>query len=382
MLKINQYNMISTTDFLNEKLNESSINRDYLDSLLKSIVDMLIIFDNDFNIQFVNAKTCQLLHHNQFDLIGQPINILFPKSQQRFLNRLLEDILFEEHLYNRETQFKLKERKSLPVSISLSVLKNNQNSTGYLLIAKDIKQLLLATDALKQKNKELKTFVYRVSHDLKGPLASISGLLGLVEQEKESVEIYRHYFNLIKNSTEKLERTLSGLLEIGVASNNNPTYSNFNVRECIEDVVRSFEGYPGRGQVILLISANRDIELNTEEKTFRSILQNLVENSIKYRKNNTDDAVTKISARKYKNGVKIKVKDNGQGMDKQVQNRAFDMFYRGNQGSQGSGLGLFIVKSNIERLGGEIKIKSRPDHGTEMWVYLPTFPTEAVNRKV
>ena len=61
------------------------------------------------------------------------------------------------------------------------------------------------------------------------------------------------------------------------------------------------------------------------------------------------------------------------GMSRQIQQRAFDMFYRGNQSSEGSGLGLFIVKSNVEKLGGEIKIKSQIDHGTEMWVYLPSF---------
>jgi signal transduction histidine kinase len=165
------------------------------------------------------------------------------------------------------------------------------------------------------------------------------------------------------------------LLEIGLSASNKINFSNFNVRECIEDVMKSFEGYPGSKEVILLLSSNKDLDITTEEKTFRSIMQNLIENSIKYRKRNINDAVTKISARRYKSGIKIKVKDNGQGMDKQVQSRAFDMFYRGNQGSEGSGLGLFIVKSNIERLGGEIKIKSRADHGTEMWVYLPTAKT-------
>ncbi len=370
--------MISTLRPLSTKTSNAQVAQDYVDSLLKSIVDMLVIFDKNFNIQSVNTKACQLLNQHQFDLIGQPIDVLFPKSQRKFLAKLQYDILFDEHLYNLETQFKASKKKNLPVSLSFSVLKSNNTTTGYLLIAKDLKQFLLATDTLKQKNKELKTFVYRVSHDLKGPLASITGLLELLEQEEESVETFKYYMQLIKTSSQKLEKTLTGLLELGVSSNKGPAYSKINLKACIEDVANSFEGYPGRNQMDMLISVNNELEINTEEKTFRSVIQNLMENSIKYRKPEADDAVTKVSARKYRNGIKIKVKDNGQGMSRQVQSRAFDMFYRGNQGSEGSGLGLFIVKSNVERLGGEIRIKSQPGHGTEMWIYLPSFARNIV----
>ena len=356
---------------INTRLNLQKLNQNYVDSLVKSIVDMLIIFDVDFRILLVNEKTCQLLNRKEEDLIGMHISELFLKRQKKFLARLLTEVFDEEHTYNRETQFKVRGKKSLPVSISFSLIKNELDLVGFLLIAKDIQQFLMATDALKQKNDELETLVYRVSHDLKGPLASVAGLFQLLKHEEETLDTLKYYLNLIQESTVKLENTLSGLLEIGLSSNGSLTNHEFNVRDCLADLMTGFNSYPGREDVILLLSANRELTINTEEKTFRSVLHNLIENSIKYRKPYITDAVTKISARKYKNGVKIKVKDNGQGMSRQVQRRAFDMFYRGNQLSEGSGLGLFIVKSNLEKLGGEIRIKSQIDHGTEMWIYLP-----------
>ena len=349
------------------------ITESYVDSLLGSVADMLIIFDDKFTIRFVNNRVCQLLNFSRETLLGQDISQLFLKRSHKFLARLQKDVQIEEHVYNRENRFRVRNKKSLPVSISFSILKDNDRSIGYVLLAKDIKQFLLATDALEQKNEELKTLVYRVSHDLKGPLASVTGLFELLDYEDEDIEVLKHYLKLIKESTRKLERTLNGLLELGLSTNVNLISHGFNVRACIEDIIQSFEGYPGRENVIILLSANPEININTEEKVFRSIIQNLIENSIKYRKHHISDAVTKVSARKYKNGIKIKVKDNGQGMSRQIQQRAFDMFYRGNQSSEGSGLGLFIVKSNVEKLGGEIKIKSQIDHGTEMWVYLPSF---------
>lgn len=340
---------------------------------MKSMADMLIIFDKSCRVSIINERACQSFNRKAEDLTGKHINELFPKRQKKFLDTLLLDIMENDHIHDQETQFKVRGRRNLSVSISLSLIKNGSDLDGFLLIAKDIQHFLMTTDALKQKNEELETLVYRVSHDLRGPLASVTGLFQLLEHEEETLDNLKYYLGLIQETTTKLENTLSGLLEIGLSSNGSLMNHEFNVRSSIQDILASFNGYPGHEDVILLFSANQELTINTEEKTFRSVLQNLIENSIKYRKPHITDSVTKISARKYKNGIKIKVKDNGQGMSRQVQRRAFDMFYRGNQISEGSGLGLFIVKSNIEKLGGEIRIKSQVDHGTEMWVYLPNF---------
>lgn len=100
----------------------------------------------------------------------------------------------------------------------------------------------------------------------------------------------------------------------------------------------------------------------------------MIENSIKYRKlSRLGPTVISVTACSQKNRITLAVKDNGQGMDKNVSKRAFDMFYRGNENSRGSGLGLFIVKSNIEKLGGEIKMKSKVSEGTEIKIFLPSI---------
>jgi len=99
----------------------------------------------------------------------------------------------------------------------------------------------------------------------------------------------------------------------------------------------------------------------------------LVENGIKYHSPRNHASFLKISAKNARGGLDLIVKDNGEGMDKSVLDRAFDMFFRGNQSSSGSGLGLFIVKTNVEKLGGELKVKSKPKEGTEVRIYLPSL---------
>lgn len=363
--------MEALTEIQTDKNILSSICKDNTNTLLKNMSDMYIILDDEFHIKYINQKTCQITKQKRDILSGQHVGILFPKNQVAFLSSLMEEIYLKDKVYNKNTFFKVLGQKSIPVSISLSSLTDGDKQMGYLMIARDNIQDYTINNSLQEKNKELETFVYRVSHDLKGPLASIRGLLELVEKEEEDIPIYKYYVQLIKKSTQKLEATLSGLLEIGLSTNKKINCATFNIKDCIEDIIKSFEGYPGIKNVILLLSVNKELCINTEEKTLRSILQNLIENSIKYRKPNVDDSVTKISARKYKDGIKIKVKDNGQGMDKQVLNKAFDMFFRGNHSAEGSGLGLFIVKSSVQRLGGQLKVNSKVDHGTETWIYLP-----------
>lgn len=338
-------------------------------NILSNSTDIVLVFDEYLNVCFANACALNHLNFNKEDILSQHITQVFPKRQHKLLETIIERAEEGFSVQDRRSFLHVRSKRNIPVSVSLSLL--NSNQPKYLLVAKDQRQYIKATDALKQKNEDLKTLIYRASHDLKGPLASVKGLFNLLKSESESVETYKQYLLLIEKSVNKLEDTLAGLLEVGLSSKNELQFLPINIRSYLEEIVGRFDNYPGRNEVLIHLTANDDLSIHTEKKIFQSIFQNLVENSIKYRKTNQNDAVTKISARRYKNGVKIKVRDNGLGMDRNLQKRAFDMFYRGHEHSEGSGLGLFIVKNNTEKLGGEINVKSSPNMGTEIWVYLP-----------
>ena len=154
------------------------------------------------------------------------------------------------------------------------------------------------------------------------------------------------------------------------------TITEVALRPLLESVVDEFDHYPDRAEVFIHLTANQQLQVTTDERVVASTIRNVLDNSIKFRKTNASDSVIKISARSYKNGIKIKVKDNGLGMDRNMQRRAFDMFYRGHEHTKGSGLGLFIVKSNVEKIGGTVEIKGQPFLGTEVCVYIPNRPTQ------
>jgi PAS domain S-box-containing protein len=332
--------------------------------------DLLIACDNDFIIQYTNIKVQEKLGYSKKQLIGMHVNDLIFGSKPKG-HLIIGSLAYAELPYEFEIDISHKRKNSCaPYAITLSRITQHHDA-GYILIAKDISQVKRATRALEDKNAELETLIYRISHDLKGPLASMKGLLELIELEggENDVAENLNYLQLVKKSSQKLEDTLVGLLQLGLAKKENIVYEEINLKEWIKEVISGFDNFPGRGQVIIHLTANEDLTLKTEPKMFTSVIQNLIENSIKYRKVNTNDSVTKVSVRKYKKGIKIKVKDNGMGMDNDMQKRVFDMFYRGHQHTEGTGLGMFIVKTHVEKLGGTISISSTPQVSTEVTLF-------------
>ena len=343
----------------------------YIASLIKGIADMVLIFDESYRVIYANQMVEELLCVPSDDLVGNSIYDFFPKRQFEFLQSLLQETMAKEQVYNRRTQFLTGKSQKVPVSISFSVLAMDGEIEGFMLVAKDNRHLMQATDALKQKNEQLERLFYRMSHDLQGPLSSIQGMLELAGMEEEVPENLNAYLNYIQSSANKLKHTLHSLMELQYANEKDATITEVSLRSMLESVIDEFERYPGRDQVLFHLTANPNLKIATDERVVANSVRNIIENSIKFRKTNTSDSVTKISVRNYKDGVKIKIKDNGLGMDRTMQKRAFDMFFRGHEHAEGSGLGLFIAKSNVEKLGGEIMLKGQPFLGTEVSIYIP-----------
>ncbi|MGB3587386.1 MAG: PAS domain-containing sensor histidine kinase [Tunicatimonas sp.] len=343
----------------------------YVASIVKGIADMVLIFDQDCKVVYANQKAGDLLQTVPEDLVGSNICEFFPDKQSEFLQALLQEAMEKDQVYNRSTLFQFKSGKKIPVSISFSTLALDDELEGYMLVAKDNRHLTQATDALKQKNEQLARLFYRMSHDLQGPLASIQGLLELTKMEVSDTQEITTYLTHIQSSTDKLKYTLQGLMQLQYEEEESAV-TKVSVRHLLETVIDDLDDYPGREEVLVHVTANTKHTTTTDEHILTSILKGIVENSIKFRKTNASDTVIKVSVRAYKEGIKIKVKDNGLGMDRAMQQRAFDMFYRGHGHVKGSGLGLYVAKTAIEKLGGEIVIKSQPFLGTEVSIYIPS----------
>ena len=223
---------------------------------------------------------------------------------------------------------------------------------------------------IEEQNQQLDIFAYRASHDIKGPLKSITALSGLAQitvQDPEALEL----FKLINTSSVKLDKLVTEMLLLAKDSKSELSIFEVNTNAVIEEILRelkSVEGYEGMGITQALAP---HLTIHTDKTLFHSIVQNLIENAIKYSDKTKNKRTLHITTQAEGNEFEISFKDNGIGIDEQFHEKVFSSFFRNSHDSNGTGLGLYIVKQNIIKLGGTISLQSKVGEGSTFTVYLP-----------
>ncbi len=227
---------------------------------------------------------------------------------------------------------------------------------------------------LLETNQELDTFFYKASHDLKGPLASVMGIVNLARLEMQN-ELIDKYFGMIETSVKRLDRTLMDLIELARTRKGSSKLSEINLKSIIEEIMNSLKHVPDFNRINFEIKVDHNLELIADKVLLHSVFQNLIHNAINYC--NHQSPWVRISVVSKKNGIEFEVADNGKGIPDQIKSRVFEMFYRGHPDSTGSGLGLFIVKNALEKMKGSINLESTMEQGTIFTVFIPKATIEA-----
>lgn len=225
-------------------------------------------------------------------------------------------------------------------------------------------ELVNVNNKLKKTLKQLDQFVYSASHDLSAPLKSILGLVHIAKLENKNNNSHEH-LNYIEKSIFKQEKVIKDLLQYSRNNKNDITSTPIELSKLIEDVISELSYYPGFDQV--KIDTNLEIDqILFDEPRLHMIINNLLSNAIKYRDVDKETSFINIASQILDDHWEIEVEDNGVGIEKDQQSKIFDMFYRANEASDGSGLGLFIVAEAVEKLNGNIKVQSKINFGTKI----------------
>ncbi|MEJ1237386.1 tetratricopeptide repeat-containing sensor histidine kinase [Chryseolinea sp. T2] len=220
---------------------------------------------------------------------------------------------------------------------------------------------------IEQKNAELDSFFYRVSHDLKGPLSSLLGLHNLVQTEVGDNKALK-FFDLYNGQVNRMNNIVMGLINLTQIKNTKQLKAKIDFNKLVDECVESCH-YLDQSTNVVITKNIEQVEFESEWAIINSILQNLIENAIKYGRTDITPKVD-ISIFAEGNQLVIEVKDNGQGIPEQHVNFIFDMFYRANDKVKGSGLGLYILKRAVERLHGTIAVDSELNVGSVFTVKL------------
>ena len=260
---------------------------------------------------------------------------------------------------------------ALPVGIGDSELLTIVSFTDVTELNRFQKELVRKNTELQKVNAELDNFVYRVSHDLRSPLLSIEGILGLMEDDDLDPEV-REYHKLIRTSVGRMDSSIKDILEYSRNSRVELKIERFNIKKMVEAIFADHKFYGGN-PMELQFTPECDSYLESDKTRINTLFRNLIGNAVKYRRN-VPDSFVRFGMSTHKKQVVITLTDNGKGIEKMKIKKVFDMFYRGSSDSVGSGLGLYICKEIITKLQGKISLTSEVGQGTMVTITLPLKP--------
>jgi PAS domain S-box-containing protein len=227
-------------------------------------------------------------------------------------------------------------------------------------------------DQLQKANAELDQFVYSVSHDLRSPLLSVKGLIKLIFELPDLSTDVEQYLKMVDKSIFRLDDTIREILDYARNAKQELVIERFDLQEMVEEiytelrysVVESF-------QFQSCISTSAYID--SDRSRMQILLRNIIGNSVKYRRTDIENPYVSFCLEKRDQEWILEIEDNGEGISEQNIQKVFDMFYRATNTGVGTGLGLYICKEIVEKLGGRIEVRSKLKEGTVTTIFLPEF---------
>ncbi len=279
---------------------------------------------------------------------------------------------------------------AIGLGILIQTLITQQKTQSRLrqMVEEKIKQVRSSEDELKLKNQqllslnqELDQFVYSVSHDLKAPLSSIKGLIDIVALA-QTTEEREPLFALMASSVDRLKDFIGDLEAVARNKRIAIERQEIDLKELICSSIETLRfSEEAKAVEIQHEIAQDSSKFISDPNRISVVLNNLLSNGVRYRKEYFNDSFVHIKAKVQEGNLTLTVEDNGIGIHPNRIHKVFEMFEKGDSQKKGSsGLGLFIVKETVSKLNGEVSVESQVNQGTTFTVKLPSLE-EAPNNE-
>ena len=328
----------------------------------------------------VNRMLCEMLGYEMKDFLNKTFqDITYPDDLDLDLSQM--NMLLEGKIpaYSMEKRYYRIDKQVIWVLLSVTLVRDQQNVPLYFVSQiKDInerKNMELerdkALEIIQTQNGRLLNFAHIVSHNLRSHAANIQMITSMIGEEEDLAE-QENLISLLGVNALNLQETLEHLNEVvDVGSDGAENQKTLNLLNEINKVKNVLLPSLQQVNAKLVIQVAPEIVIATDQAYLESILLNLLTNSIKYRKPNRNLQIN-VLAKLEKNKLVLKIKDNGLGIDLGVNgSKIFGMYntFHGNKDARG--IGLFLVKNQVEGMRGTISVKSKPAVGTTFEIVLP-----------
>lgn len=221
---------------------------------------------------------------------------------------------------------------------------------------------------LERTNTDLDSFLYSTSHDLRAPVASLMGLINLGKMEIKEQKA-KEYFDMMEGRIKKLDAIFGDILEYSRSQKSKLQLDKVDLIPLLEDIREEHQFMTRSKHVKMTFPEEKSFMLMSDKAQLKIVFNNLISNAIKY-SDPQKTSFVKVRAYRSLHDVVIEVEDNGLGIPKESIAKIFDMFYRAHNKTEGSGLGLFIVKQALGKINGTISLTSEENQGSTFVIRL------------
>ncbi len=342
--------------------------------LLESAPDAMIIADREGKIVLVNQQAVSLFGYTEKEITGQYVEILIPAMDRDkhvgHRARYYQEPKVRSMGAGLELYAIRKDESRFPVEISLSPL---PTSEGMLVAAaiRDISERKKAEEDLRQLNKELESFTYSVSHDLRSPLRIIDGYADMLRSDyaDQFDEDGTRYVEVIKSNARRMGQLIDDLLNLSHTGRKELLMHQTQMNRLVQLIID--EQFALHGQRTEVIQDKLEPAF-CDSSLIKQVWSNLIGNAFKY-SSKKEQPVVKIRSERNGSEIIYSVNDNGVGFDMQYAGKLFGVFQRLHKITEfdGTGVGLALVKRIIHKHKGRIWAESEPGKGATFFFSLP-----------
>ncbi|MFA6094443.1 MAG: ATP-binding protein [Candidatus Paceibacterota bacterium] len=368
---------------MNEPTN--TISSELFKNAVEQAFDHIFITDKEGTIIYVNHVGEKMTGYTKEEIIGHKPSLWGGVMPQNFYKELWKTILIEKKNFSYEITNRRKNGSTYIAQMHLSpIIDSKGNVRFFLAIERDITRE-------KEIDKAKTEFISFLSHQFRGPLSVINmSAEMLLDPTMNMTDEQKEYIREIHDSNHKLTDLVNNLLDISKIEGG--TFSieahETDIEKMIEDIMHEQYHIAKEKNIhFQFISHLKDSVLNIDEKLTRIVIQNIISNALKYTPTKGKVTIevqqhcTQSKKMSIKNGILVTIKDNGYGIPVHEQKNIFTKLYRAknikNMKVEGTGLGLYIVKTIIDKMGGTIWFTSKVHAGTTFFILLPNIKDSA-----
>lgn len=343
-------------------------------ALIENSSDVILILAEDFTLKYASPTVTRILGYDPLKILHTSFFGVTHMDEIDNISKFFSEIVSkpeENHVLDEIRIKTLSEDFIYAEIVATNLLKDNVIN-GIIINCHDITKRKITEKELLNTNFELDSFVYKASHDLKAPLRSVMGLIKLAKLESKD-ERQHIYLEMMNKSVSSLDHFIKDLTQFSRNSRMEVEARLINFEDLINESLNNLKFMENVDRVVVYKKMNIQSQFYSDLTRLSTIFNNFLSNAFKYHRFEDNNSYINIIIEANIEQARIIVEDNGQGIEPLHVDRIFEMFYRASETSNGSGLGLYIVKNAVNKLNGTVEVQSVVNQGTKFIVVIPNL---------